>query len=582
MGQQRILLSRHGLLLSLARGVKRLALLAAQLPTRKYTYWTITCVLWLLGFRGTLIGGAGLARGYLKRPDLTAEKFIPNPFSPEPGARLYRTGDLARYRPDGNIEFLGRIDHQVKVRGFRIELEEIETVLGHHPEVRENAVVAREDNRGDKRLVAYVVPNQRQSATVAELRSFLKQKLPDYMVPSAFVFLDVLPLTRNGKVNWNALPEPDDTRPELDESYIGPRTPLEEILAKMWIELLSVEKVGIQDNFFDLGGHSLLAIRLINQIEKRLGKSLSLASLFQSPTVESLARNLQEVRKTEQHSSLVPFQMSGSKPPLFLHGASFELSRYLGKDQPIYGLEPHGQDGRRAPDSVEEMASDCLRQIRSIQPEGPYFIGGFSFGGLVAFEMAQQLLREGQEVRRLILIDPTAPTFESVPKGTTPVKSTSGANRYLSALIHHLQAQKNLGPKERLHYVFKELEWRTGSVQSKLKLLLCQLYLCVGFRLPSRLRMPYFFEISAKAARKYTPGPYHGHIVLLRSQGTAVESKSDWSKLAVGDLEIYELPGAHLDPIKGHLVEAWGKQLKSCLLEAQETENKPPPLELTG
>ena len=163
-----------------------------------------------------------LARGYLKRPDLTAEKFIPNPFGSEHGARLYRTGDLARYRPDGNIEFLGRIDHQVKLRGFRIELGEIENVLGHHPEVQENAVVAREDNRGDKRLVAYVVPNQRQSSPVAQLRSFLKQKLSDYMVPSAFVFLDALPLALNGKLNRNALPDPDDTRPELDESYIGP------------------------------------------------------------------------------------------------------------------------------------------------------------------------------------------------------------------------------------------------------------------------------------------------------------------------------------------------------------------------
>ncbi len=204
------------------------------------------------------IGGAGVARGYLNRPELTAEKFIPDPFSAEPGARMYKTGDLARYRPDGNIEFLGRADHQVKIRGFRIELGEIEAALGQHPAVREAVVLAREDAPGEKRLVAYVVAGAR-AADDDDLRRFLKEKLPEYMVPAVFVLLDALPLMPNGKIDRRALPAPDRSRPELDKAFVAPRTPTEELLAEIWAQLLDIERVGVHDNFFDLGGHSLLA-----------------------------------------------------------------------------------------------------------------------------------------------------------------------------------------------------------------------------------------------------------------------------------------------------------------------------------
>jgi amino acid adenylation domain-containing protein len=234
------------------------------------------------------VGGEGLGRGYLNRPELTAERFIPNPFGQTEGERLYRTGDLARYLPDGSIEFLGRIDQQVKIRGFRIELGEIETILGDHPQVVEAIVAARENGQGEKRLVAYVVPEQGQAATLNELRSFLKQKLPDYMVPSTFVFLDVLPLTPNGKVDRKALPEPDDSRPELIDGYVAPSTPIEKALAEMWMQVLDVEKVGIHDNFFDLGGHSLLAMQLISRVRNSFQIELSVRSLFDAPTVAGL------------------------------------------------------------------------------------------------------------------------------------------------------------------------------------------------------------------------------------------------------------------------------------------------------
>jgi acyl carrier protein len=274
------------------------------------------------------IDGVGLARGYLNRPDFTALKFIPNPFSNKPGARLYKTGDLARYLPDGSIEFLGRNDNQVKIRGFRIELGEIESVLSQHPAIAEVAVMVHEDvaekhektqnqksktctepsrsiesAKSDKRLVAYVVPSKKQACTDSELRSYLKQKLPNYMVPSVFVFLDTLPLRPNGKVDRKALPVPDHNRPQLEKRYVAPRTPIEELLVEIWAGVLKLDKVGIHDNFFDLGGHSLLATQLISRLCHALQVELPLRVLFENPTVASLSDYIELVRWTEKENS---------------------------------------------------------------------------------------------------------------------------------------------------------------------------------------------------------------------------------------------------------------------------------------
>ncbi len=246
-----------------------------------------------IGVPGELyIGGAGLARGYLNCPEATAERFVNNPFSAEAGDRLYKTGDVARYLPDSNIEFLGRIDHQVKVRGYRIELGEIETVLASHPAVREAVVIAWEDKPGDKRLVAYVLFKEQEAASVSEMRSYLKQKLPDYMAPATFVVLDALPLTPSGKVDRRALPAPDQARPELKGTYVAPRNPVEEVVAGIWAEVLKLERVGIHDNFFELGGHSLLATRVISRVRAGLRVELPLRSLFESPTVAELSHGL--------------------------------------------------------------------------------------------------------------------------------------------------------------------------------------------------------------------------------------------------------------------------------------------------
>ena len=272
-----------------------------------------------IGVAGNLyIGGVGLARGYVRRPDLTAEKFIPDPFSGEPGARLYKTGDLARYLPDGNIEFLGRIDYQVKIRGFRIELGEIEGTLGQHPAVREAIVLVQEDGPGEKRLVAYVAAEGEARPTANELRGFLKDKLPEHMVPAVFVLLDAFPLTANGKVDRRALPTPDGRRPELDEAFVACRTPTEELLAEIWGQVLGVERVGIYDNFFQLGGHSLLATQVVSRIREAFQVEMPLRRLFETPTVAGLAENIDVGRGAGlQAPPIVPVPRDGELPLSF-------------------------------------------------------------------------------------------------------------------------------------------------------------------------------------------------------------------------------------------------------------------------
>jgi aryl carrier-like protein len=240
------------------------------------------------------IGGAGIARGYVDRSELTAEKFVPNPFGKKPGARLYRTGDMARYLPDGRIEFLGRLDDQVKIRGFRIELGEVEAALKNYPGVREAVVVAREDNPGDKRLVAYLVPDQGQKIAVGHLREFLRQKLPDYMVPLAFITLEALPLTPNGKLDRRALPVPDLSTSGTDRVYVPPQNELEKSIIEICQQVFNVEKVGTEDDFFDLGGHSLLMMQVTNRLSNVIGRQISFAQMFRYPTIRTFVRSLSQ------------------------------------------------------------------------------------------------------------------------------------------------------------------------------------------------------------------------------------------------------------------------------------------------
>ncbi|WP_338861220.1 amino acid adenylation domain-containing protein [Mycetohabitans rhizoxinica] len=368
-----------------------------------------------LGAAGELyIGGAGVARGYLNRPGLSAERFTPDPFSSVPGARMYKTGDLARYRPDCHLEFLGRNDHQVKIRGFRIELGEIEACLSQHPQVRDAVVIAQGDGHY-QRLVAYIVAEPDESLA-AVLRAHVAAVLPEYMVPAAFVRLDALPLTPNGKLDRRALPAPDDDA-LVRQAYEAPQGEMETTLAAIWAELLGVERVSRHDSFFALGGHSLLAVQMISRSRTALGMSIPMRLLFQAPTLAALAQHLSTHDRVHDDSFavLLPIQPNGIRPPLFcihpVSGLSWHyrsLASHLGADQPVYGLQARGLDGvlSSAP-TIEAMAADYIDQIRRIQPNGPYYLLGWSLGGNVACSMATQLEQQGERVALLAVLDAT-------------------------------------------------------------------------------------------------------------------------------------------------------------------------------
>ena len=421
-----------------------------------------------IGVPGELyIGGAGLARGYLHRQDLTAEKFIAHPFL----ERLYKTGDLARYLSDGNIEFLGRKDDQVKIRGFRIELGEIEAVLVALPEVREVIVVAQ-DQPGNKRLVAYVVPNEQ--LTASQLRTALKARLPDYMVPAAFVFLEALPLTPSGKVNRRALPQPD-TEPRSVQNLTAPRNDIERQLVEIWENVLNLRPIGVQDNFFDLGGHSLLAVQMMAQIEQQLGKNLPLAALFQGATVAELAHLLRSDDQlwnplqginSQQWTPLVPLRQGSKRPFFYVPGATGnpldfrQLVQHLDPEQPFYGFQALGLDGKTEPlIEIEAIAARHIKAMQSIQPQGPYLLGGYSIGSSIAFEMALQLQQQGQQVAMLAIFD-SSPAKEPIGLEWDDVRwlveiAHAFANLFGKTITLAAEALQNLPWQEQLK-VFKE------------------------------------------------------------------------------------------------------------------------------
>jgi amino acid adenylation domain-containing protein len=365
-----------------------------------------------VGMPGELhIGGLCLAVGYFNRPDLSDERFIADPF--RQGERLYKTGDLARYLPDGNIEFLGRIDHQVKIRGFRIELGEIEAALAQHSAVRDAVVKPFKDDSGSTSLAAYVVC--RAAVESADLGQHLRERLPDYMVPSAFVFLNSLPVTLNGKVDRGALPVPHAV---AAPNYEAPTNDAERALQDLWEQVLNVRPVSVTARFDDLGGHSLLAAQLVARIETELGHKIPLETLFTAPTVREQAGVIQ--RKLELGGgTLVPFNEDGDQPPLFLiagaggHVFTFhKFARLVGPEYPTYGMKAIGVDGSEPPlDRVEAIAERYLQEILKVRPRGPYVLAGYSVGGLMAFDLALQMQRRGLEVAKVIAFDTLAPGY---------------------------------------------------------------------------------------------------------------------------------------------------------------------------
>ncbi|HEY9801022.1 MAG TPA: thioesterase domain-containing protein, partial [Leptolyngbyaceae cyanobacterium] len=516
-----------------------------------------------IGVPGELhIGGAGLARGYLHRPDLTEQKFIPHPFISTPGSRLYKTGDLARYLADGSIEYLGRIDNQVKLRGFRIELGEIEAVLNQHDDVQLSCVIIREDIPGDKRLVAYLTLHPERTPTISQLRQFLTSQLPSYMVPSAFVILPSLPITPNGKVDRRALPAPE-TQITEDAQKLLPRDTVELQLAQIWSEVLGIHQVGVQENFFEIGGHSLLAVRLVSRIQQQFGKNLPLTTLFQNGTVEQLATLLRQETISQLKSPLVPIQPSGSKPPLFcIHpiGGNVlcyaDLARNLGSQQPVYGLQAIGLNQQEEPLScIEDMATAYIEAIQAVQPTGPYYLAGWSMGGIIALEMAQQLLAKGCEVALLALIDSYVPTLISpvIMEGGRILSSLEQFDDAAEVAYEFVQDIANIfNPKvslskEKLRDIKQEdlldyiLDWAKAANFFLPEFGEQQIHLWLKL-----------FQTNRQALWRYIPQPYSGRTVFFPAEKTDVED-SGWSKV-ISSLEEQMISADHYTLLKSTIL----------------------------
>ncbi|MFY9550790.1 MAG: amino acid adenylation domain-containing protein [Thermoanaerobaculia bacterium] len=518
-----------------------------------------------------------VALGYWGKPEVTQAAFLPDP---DGGTRrIYRTGDLGRRLPDGAIQFLGRRDSQVKIRGHRIELAEVEETLLKHPSVREAVAVSREQVPGDQRLLAYLVRGRKHTPSHVELRALLERKLPDFMIPASFIWLDAFPLTPNGKIDRRALPPPDPSRPELEDGFVAPRNAAEASIARIWCEILGLESVGIHDNFFDLGGHSLLAAQLAAKIEKQLGRQLALATIFRAPTVAGLAEMLQEKRRSKRpFPSLVAVQPKGTRPPFFCVHANTgivyyrELALLLGPNQPFYGLQAQGLDGKRAPyETVEQMAAHYVREVREVQPEGPYHLGGYSFGGKVAFEMARQLRAQGQRTALLAFFD-TA-NFPLTP-GPTRFEFVRNRTRI------HIATLKTIGAREKLSYLLG----RTETL-----LLLMRRAFTRGYEALFRPLMRAQREVlnaNRRASNSYVPGFYEGRVTIFRAEDQWRDFRNDrsladphlgWDELCGEGVEVHEVPGGHSSLMEETAnVRALAESLAGCLRRAWEAEQASP------
>jgi amino acid adenylation domain-containing protein len=487
------------------------------------------------------IAGDGVARGYCDRPDLTAEKFIPNPFDPDPSARMYSTSDLGRWTEQGAIEHLGRSDHQVKIRGFRIELGEIEAALAAITGIREAVAIVREDTPGDKRLVAYLVAES--TLDRAALRARLKDTLPDYMVPSAFVPLQRMPLTPNGKVDRLHLPAPAGDDP-ADHAGREPRTYMEVLLAGIWKDILKINRVTTADDFFELGGHSLLAAAMMNKLSESLGYRVRLVTLFEAPTLGALAEAAESQSfDQEQLTAIVPIHPTGTKPALFcisrpnVNSLGFIfLSRALTENQPVYGMQSNmDNDGVLAPFTqleYEEKAAEYVAAIREIQPAGPYFLTGFCEGAHIAFEMARQLEAKNLEVGKVFIMD------------AWPVENTVDRRRFV--IYRYFKVFRRYWKAIKRRLVSQEVREREDMLLSTKKQFIDSSLLTDP---DARKLLIQKIEGRYWPGKDFTPTIYDGDLVVFRVAKQLFYRVKDhslgWGKRVRGALEIVNVPGTH-------------------------------------
>jgi len=504
-----------------------------------------------IGVAGEMyVGGSGVARGYLNRPELSAERFIPDPFHSASGARLYKTGDLARFLAGGDMEYLGRIDHQVKIRGFRIELGEIESVLASHPAIHHNLVMAREDTPGDKRLVAYIVPKVNQQPGASELRAYIRQSLPDYMLPSVFSFLKTFPLTPTGKIDRRALPVPVEEQ-RNQAAILNPRNQMEELLLSIFQEILRVETVSITDDFFDLGGHSLMAARLVSQIRAATGRDIQLADLFRAATVESLARLLQQESDAEPDPVLLEIKRGDSnRVPFFAIVPPGEealgyamLARHMGPEQTLYKIQGHSPVVKGRPYTDQEMRAmtqEYIAAMRSVQPSGPYCVGGLCDGAHIGEQIVLKLESEGEEVGMFAIFD-------------TWVLQHS-QNRFFWKIYYYgqrVREMKNLSLAQRLASYRQVAENKIQNL--------------IGAK-PARTdwRQAYWPD-------NFTPTKFRAPVILFKRPKQPYFYVNDplmgWGKRSQGGVTIYEVDFHHSEILREPHVKIFAKQLAQHLAQ---------------
>lgn len=490
------------------------------------------------GIPGELyIGGDGVANGYLNRPELNDERFVANPFHAG-GGKLYKTGDAVRYRSDGEVEYLGRLDLQVKVRGHRVELGEVESAVALHPGVRQSLALIREDVPGDQRLVCYVVPERGVELRASELRAAIRDKLPGFMVPG-IVVLPSFPLNENAKIDLAGLPAPIAEA----RASIEPRSDAERQLLSIWKRLLRKQNIGINDNFFDLGGHSLLAMRLLAEIDWVFGQRLPVATLFKAQTVEQMAAVLGERisnsrtppgTQRPQHSRPLLFVVPTAAGETFLYA---QFAAHLGSGQPIHVLQPVGLEAPGEPlGSIEAIAEHFIRQIRTLQPSGPYHLAGFCLGGIIAFEMAQQLVASGEEAPLLILVETWHPA--SVPLVPRPPATRRALTFLVRGLDRRLGALLSLSPRE----VLGNLRETCGIVGEMI--LRRDIYRGDRYKRDKDLVV----EITHRAGSQYTPTTYSGSVLLILAGNLETDADSDtrmvWRGLARGGCAVVRTPAS--------------------------------------
>jgi len=522
-----------------------------------------------------------LAGGYIGDDGLTKIKFITNPFTNIEGDWLYRTGDLGRYQPDGIVEFAGRADRQIKIRGFRIEPGEIEYALAQHPLIRQAVVMARDDVSGGYGLVAYLVVNEHtNNISIEDIRAFLKERFPNYMIPTAYVKIHALPITPNGKINYRDLPPPPVSNVKPEGNFTLPRNELERQLVQIWVQLLGHEAISVHDNFFELGGHSLLAIRLFTQLERELGKKLPLTTLFHAPTIAQLARFIYEETIEVDESTLVTIQPGNSNPPFFcIHGFGGgvvgygELARLLGPEQPFYGLQAKGIDGVGEFDTeVEVMADRYIQAMRAVQPEGPYYLGGYCYGGVIAFEMARHLETQGE-----------TPALVAIFEGYAPLR---GGNRdsiwrnpqLLLNFMHNMPYwffdYLQLGYKQMWRRLRRKFRSHWKKVMRKFGVIVmygAEDVIDDTAHLPAKQRQ--LMETQLRAMSKYDPEIYNGSVTLFRVRSQSLSRTPDpamgWNKVVARGVNIRRIAGNHHNILEQPHVESLATQLKESLQQAQ-------------